>query len=74
MNELNKIEIFNSADLFDWVVEARIINVPLPEPLLKDINASLYYHKRDDLYSYLMEDDEFMEALDWNNEAYRANS
>ena len=69
-----KVPTFNSADLFDWVVEARIDGKELPKTLLDEINGSLYFHKRDDIYTHLFEDDEFMDALDWNNEAHRVNA
>ena len=68
------VPTFNSADLFDWVVEARINDEPLLKTSMESINACLYFHKRDDIYTHLFEDDEFMDALDWNNEAHRVNA
>ena len=68
------VTTFNSSDLFDWVYEARADGKALPKTLLDEINACLYFHKRDDLYTHLFEDEEFMEALDWNNEAQRVNA
>lgn len=74
MNTMNVIPSFDAHDLYDWVTEAHMINTPLPESLLRDINYCLHDPSQEEYYEQIVSNEEFMESLDWNNGRYRGMS
>lgn len=62
------IDITNSTDVFDTVVDATNSRVKLDQKLVETIAYSLYRDRRGGDLDWLWGSDEFLDSLDWQLE------
>lgn len=62
------VNLNNSADVFDMVVEATYANVRLDQGIIDAIGYAMYRDRRGGNLDYLWGVQEFMDCLDWQME------